>query len=126
MRVIGTYILAAMGMVALGAGAAWPVLDAAGRRGLLEAAVTALMAQGLAFTFLVRARSRPGGFLAAFAGGMLVRLAVVAAAGFVAIGFAERSRTVALVLGLVSFLFVLVLLEAWFLADRKNRNEQTS
>jgi hypothetical protein len=33
---------------------------------------------------------------------------------------------VALVLGLVSFLFVLVLLEAWFLADRKNRNEQTS
>lgn len=126
MRVIGTYVVAAVGTVAFGTGLAWPLLDGAGRRGLVEAAATALVVQGAAFALLVRARVRPTGFLVAFAGGMLARLVVVGVAGFVALGFAERSRTVALVLGLVSFLFVLVLLEAWFLADRKNRNEQTS
>jgi hypothetical protein len=125
-KVVGTYVLAAAGTIALGTGVAWPLLDSAGRRGLVEAAVVALVVQVAAFALLVRARARPTGFLAAFVGGMLARLVVVGAAGFVALGFAERSRTVALVLGLVSFLFVLVLLEAWFLADRKNRNEQTS
>jgi hypothetical protein len=125
-KVVGTYVLAAAGTVALGTGVAWPLLDAAGRRGLVEAAVMALLVQAAAFALLVRVRARPTGFLAAFAGGMMVRMVVVGVAGFVAIGFAERSRTVALVLGLVSFLFVLVLLEAWFLADRKNRNERIS
>lgn len=126
MRTFGLYVLAAVVTLAIGVGSGWTFLDPEGRRGLLEAALLALVVQVPAFALLVRARSRPTGFLAAFAGGMLVRLGVVGVAGVVALRFASRSRTVALVLGLVSFLFVLVLLEAWFLADRNNRNERTS
>lgn len=126
MKRYGAYVLASIVLVSALIGGAWPWVGAEAREGLLTAGSIAVLAQAGAFALLVGAGERPNGFLAAFAGGVMVRLLLVGIAGAIASGFASRTRATALVLGLVGFFFVLVLLEAVFLAGRKNRNERTT
>jgi hypothetical protein len=93
--------------------ALWPVLDPAGRRGLLTAAAIALPVQVMAFAGLVRVRGRVNGFLAVWVGGTLLRVGVVAVTAFFAIrGGGEGLAP--LLLGLAGFFFGLLLLEPVF------------
>lgn len=126
MRRFGAYVLASIVVVALLLAALWPWLGAAARGGLLTAGTLAIATQAGAFALLTRAGDAPNGFLAAFAGGVMVRMVLVGVAGAIATTFTSETRATALVLGLVGFFFVLVLLEAGFLAGRKNRNERTT
>lgn len=126
MRRFGAYLLASTVVVAFLVAGLWPWLGAAARSGLLTAGTIAVAAQAGAFALLLRAGDAPNGFLAAFAGGVMARLVLVGVAGAIATTFASKTRATALVLGLVGFFFVLVLLEAGFLAGRKNRNERTT
>lgn len=126
MRRYSAYVLVSAALVAALVGGSWPWLAPEAREGLLTAGSIAVLVQAGAFALLVRSWERPNGFLAAFAGGVMARLLLVGIAGAVASSFASRTRATALVLGLVGFFFVLVLLEAVFLAGRKNRNERTT
>lgn len=125
MRLFARYLGAGAVVVASGVGAAWPWLSPAGQRGLAEAAAVALVVQGVAFAMVVRSRRREQGWLQALALGMALRLVALGATGLVALRLAERSRTEALIMGLVSFLFLLILLEAWFLRGA-TRSETTT
>lgn len=93
--------------------ALWPVLDAAGRRGLLIAAAIALPVQLLAFAGLVMVRGRLNGFLAVWVGGTLLRVLVIAVTAFVAIRSGAEGLA-PLLLGLAGFFFGLLLLEPVF------------
>jgi len=88
----------------------WPFLDPNARRGIVVAACIALPVQIGAFALLIRYRSNMNGFLAVWAGGTLVRMAVVGIVAAIAI----RSGTagaVPMLLGLAGFFFGLLLLE---------------
>lgn len=92
----------------------WPFLDSAGRNGVLVAGAVALPVQIVAFAVLLRFRGELNGFLAAWAGGMVVRTLVLAVVAFIVI----RSGTegaVPMLLALAGFFFGLLLLEpVWF------------
>ena len=88
----------------------WPFLEPAGRSGILAAAAVALPVQIIAFWALNRFRSELNGFLAAWIGGTLVRMAVIATVAVVVI----RSGTEGagpMLLALAGFFFGLLLLE---------------
>ena len=63
----------------------WPFLEPAGRNGVLAAAAVALPVQVIAFWALNRFRTELTGFLAAWIGGTLVRMAVIAVVAIVVI-----------------------------------------
>jgi hypothetical protein len=101
----------------LGAGAVsaavlglWPLLDAPARSGVLAAAAVALPVQVIAFAVMQRFRGELNGFLAAWIGGTLVRMAVV---GVVAVALVRSSSegAVPMLLALAGFFFGLLLLE---------------
>jgi len=124
-RILG-YTSASMATVAVLTGGLWPWVGSAARDGLLSAAMLALVFQVPAFALLVWIQDKPQGFLLGLAGGMLARMGLVAVVAVVATaGGARRPWTVAMVLGLVGYLFVLVLLEAWFIRDQANSRERT-
>ncbi|MCG6956235.1 MAG: hypothetical protein LJF04_09610 [Gemmatimonadetes bacterium] len=107
---------AVTGSVALGAIilALWAFLDPAGRRGILLAAAIALPVQVAAFAVLVLCRTRYRRFLAVWAGGTLVRMAIVIAVAVLLV----RSHVVgavATLLALAGFFFLLLLLEPLYL-----------
>ena len=88
----------------------WPFLEPAGRNGVLVAAAVALPVQVIAFWALNRSRTELNGFLAAWIGGTLVRMAVIAVVAILVI----RSGTegaVPMLLALAGFFFGLLLLE---------------
>ena len=90
------------------------------------AAAALLVAGLLTGGLLVWFQGRPGGFVIGLAGGMLARMGLVAAVALVATaGGASRPWTVAVVLGLVGYLFALVLLEAWFIQERTDSTQRT-
>jgi hypothetical protein len=100
----------AIAMIVLGL---WPFLDAAGRNGLLVAAAVAIPVQVGAFGVLNRYRGRLNGFLAAWVGGTMVRMMVLAIVAVLVV----RSNTegaVVLLLALAGFFFGLLLLEPVF------------
>jgi hypothetical protein len=103
---------AATGSLALGAIilVLWWFLEPEGRRGVLLAAAIALPLQVVAFALLVRFRTRFKGFLVVWAGGTLVRMALVVGVAFVAVR-AHMTGAVAMLLALAGFLFLLLLLE---------------
>lgn len=104
------YAAAGAGVVALSVLALWPFLDAAGRTAVLMAAAVALPVQVLAFAALHGLSGRLEGFLAAWVGGTLLRMAVLATAAF----FVIRSQVegaVPMLLALAGFFFGLLLLE---------------
>lgn len=124
-RILG-YTWASMATVAVLTGGLWPWVGGAARDGLLSAAMLALVFQVPAFALLVWIQDKPQGFLLGLAGGMLARMGLVAVVAVVATaGGARRPWTVAMVLGLVGYLFALVLLEAWFIRDQANSRERT-
>jgi hypothetical protein len=115
--VIGT---AAVCAIVLGL---WPVLDADGRAGVLMAAAVALPVQVVAFALLHRSRDGLNGFLAAWVGGTLVRMMVVAVAAVLVIR-SEMAGAVPMLLALAGFFFALLLLEpVCFRVDSSNTVE---
>lgn len=70
----------------------------------------ALGVQSVCYGALLRAARRPGGFLGAWAAGVLVRLAALAAFGFWGTAAVGLKETPAL-LGMAAVLFALLLLE---------------
>lgn len=89
--------------------ALWPFLDQPQRRGVLTAGSIALPVQVAAFSVLVRYREG-NRFLAAWAGGMVLRVLVVVLTAVVVIQTATPSGTATL-LALAGFFFALLLLE---------------
>lgn len=87
------------------------LLDRRGLTGVLAAGVVALPIQVAAFAFLARARQGSNAFLAAWAGGTLVRLAAVGLAGWALVALPGLPAPPTL-LGLAAFFFVMTLLEA--------------
>lgn len=88
----------------------WPWLTPEGRVGVVIAALVALPVQVVTFGLLLRFRDRLNGFLAAWVGGMLTRVVVLAVVAV----FAVRSgseRAVPMLLALAGFFFALLLLE---------------
>ena len=113
------YATTGFGIVAVLTLALWPFLDPAGRTGVLIAAAVAVPVQVIAFTVLVKYRGQPNGFLAAWAGGTLVRVAVIAIVAVVAI----RSGTegaIPMLLALAGFFFGLLLLEPIYFKPEPN------
>lgn len=97
----------------------WPLLDAAGRNGVLLAAAVALPVQVLAFWVLRRFRGHGNAFLAAWIGGTLVRMAVLGATAFVAIR-SGMDGAVPMLLALAGFFFGLLLLEPIYFRSETN------
>ena len=99
----------------VGVAASWPLLDGSGRAGVLSAAALALPLQVAAFWALSASWDNKQRFFAAWAGGMLLRMGVVAgAAGLVvALGLPP----LATLLGLAAFFFGMLLLEPFFLSS---------
>ena len=91
----------------------WPFLDADGRRGIALAAAVAYPIQLLAFWLLIRYRQEMNRFLAVWAGGTLVRMAVIVGVGLWATRF-ETVAPIPMLLALGGFFFVLLLLEPAF------------
>ena len=104
------YGAAAVAVVGLGTLALWPFLEPAGRQGVLLAALVALPVQLVAFAILMRFRGKVKGFMAAWAGGMAVRVLALAAVSFVVIR-SGGDGVVPTLLALAGFFFALNLLE---------------
>lgn len=104
------YAATGAGAIALLGACAWPFLDSAGRDGVLLAAAVAVPVQVLAFAVLNRFRGDVNGFLAAWVGGTVVRMAVVAIAAIVVIR-SGMEGAVPMLLALAGFFFALLLLE---------------
>lgn len=96
----------------------WPFLGSGGRRGILVAAAVAVPVEMGALALLRALEGRPNGFLMAMAGGFLGRLVVVGGMGLAATVSDDRAWAASGTLGLVGFLFVLMLLEPVFVRDR--------
>jgi hypothetical protein len=90
--------------------ALWPFLDPESRRGIVIAAAIALPVQIGAFALLIRYRDNMNGFLAIWAGGTLVRMAVVGITAVIVIR-SGAAGAVPMLLGLAGFFFGLLLLE---------------
>ncbi len=111
---IRSYALQGLVVVLGGTILLWPWLDAGGRRGVAVAGATAYGVQLLAVWLLVRFRDEVRPFILAWAGGMVLRLAALA--GLVALVMAgEVLPPAATLLGLVGFLFALLVAEFFHL-----------
>ena len=108
-----------VGVVTLGL---WPFLGETARNGVLVAGLIALPIQVLAFSLLVRYRGRTKGFLAAWAGGMALRAAVVVVVAVFVIR-SQSASAVPMLLALPGFFFGLLLLEPLYF---KNAMTQTA
>lgn len=102
--------------------ALWPLLGADGRRGVLIAGAIALVVQVAAFSLLMRYRGQVKGFLAAWAGGTLIRMGVIFGVALFA-WKAEIAGAVPMLLALAGFFFGLLLLEPVFF--RRGAGETT-
>ncbi len=104
------YALSGLAGIALVTLALWPFLGVEGRRGVMTAGAVALSVQVLAFWLLIRYRDRVNGFLAVWAGGTLVRMAVIAVVATFAIR-RDAPGTIPMLFALAGFFFGLLLLE---------------
>ena len=114
MSALSRYALAALLVVGLGAAGLWMLLNDAGRRGVLLAALIAYPVQVIAFGLLLRARGEPTRFMVWWGSGIAIRVAVVVAVGLASSSL-ESVEPAALLLSLVGFFFVLLLMEPAFL-----------
>lgn len=104
------YAATGVGVVATIVLGLWPFLDTAGRSGVLIAAAVAVPVQVLAFAALIRFRDRMNGFLAAWLGGTVLRMSVIAVVAVVVIR-SGMEGAVPMLLALAGFFFGLLLLE---------------
>ena len=107
------YALTALLVVGLGATGLSLLLEGAGRRGILLAALIAYPVQVVSFGLLVRAREEPARFVFWWGAGIALRVAAVVGAGIASSRLASV-QPAALLLSLVGFIFVLLLLEPVF------------
>ena len=114
------YAVAGVCAISLIVAGLWPFLDVAARKGVLVAAVIALPIQVAAFAVLIRYRGELNGFLAAWVGGMMIRMLVVAVVAVAAIR-TDAEGAVPTLLALVGFFFGLLLLEPVYLRGRSNQ-----
>lgn len=101
-------------LVGLGVAVPWAWLGPEARRGLLIGASVAFPIQWVAFGLLLKFRQKANAFLAVWAGGTLVRMGTVLAAGFLLLRV-ESADPTALLLALAGFFFGMLLLEPFFL-----------
>ncbi len=101
----------------------WQGLDGPGREGIVWAAALALLVQLSAFALVLVLRDRSQGFLLALAGGTMARLGVFGAAGVVVTVVETGVGAGALLLGLATFLFLLALLEGFFLQGENTKRQ---
>jgi hypothetical protein len=97
-----------------------PFLDARGRAGVALAALIAYPVQVVAFWLLVRFRDHMKAFLVVWAGGTVVRVAIIGVVAFLLIG-AERVAPVPTLLALAGFFFGLILVEPVFFKEAAGR-----
>jgi hypothetical protein len=107
------YAVSGLSIVALVTLASWPFLDPAGRRGVVIAGAVALPIQVTAFWALLRFRGQLNGFLAAWVGGTLLRMLVIAAVAVYAIRSSVEGA-VPMLLALAGFFFGLLMLEPMY------------
>ncbi|MDA1103731.1 MAG: hypothetical protein O2956_09070 [Gemmatimonadetes bacterium] len=91
----------------------WPLLGRAAWMGVVTAAAIAVPVQIAAFAILNRYHGEGNGFLAAWVGGTLARMVVLAVTAIVVIG-SGMEGAVPLLLALAGFFFGLLLLEPIF------------
>lgn len=103
----GSAAVALIGLLTL---VLWPFLEPTSRLGVLTAAAVALPVQIAAFAVLVRYRSEVKGFLAAWAGGVALRAAVLLVVAVLVIRSGTQTAVPTL-LALAGFFFALLLLE---------------
>lgn len=101
-------------LTAAAAGAATLLLDAAADRAVRISAAIAYALQLLAFAVLLAVRGRDALFLAGWLGGMILRFAGLGAVAWWVTATSALPREAALI-SLVGFLFLLLLLEPFFL-----------
>ena len=104
------YAVTGSGVVAAVLLGLWPFLDGPARRGVLWAAAIAVPVQVIAFGLLQRYRDELNRFLAAWVGGTLARMLVLAVTAFVVVR-SGMEGAVPLLLALAGFFFGLLLLE---------------
>ena len=120
MRAYAGYALVGAGVVALCAGLLGWLLGPVAARSIWWAAAVAYVIQLIAFAVLLRYRKRSDAFLAAWGGGILVRMLVVLAGAWWVMRSDVLEPAPAL-LGLAGFLFVLLLLEpVFFFVGQRN------
>jgi hypothetical protein len=107
------YAVSGLSIVALVTLVSWPFLDPAGRRGVVIAGAVALTIQVTAFWALLRFRGQLNGFLAAWVGGTLLRMLVIAAVAVYAIRSSVEGA-VPMLLALAGFFFGLLMLEPMY------------
>ncbi|MGY8797966.1 MAG: hypothetical protein ACKVG4_04200 [Longimicrobiales bacterium] len=107
------YAVSGLSIVALVTLVSWPFLDPAGRRGVVIAGAVALPIQVTAFWALLRFRGQLNGFLAAWVGGTLLRMLVIAAVAVYAIRSSVEGA-VPMLLALAGFFFGLLMLEPMY------------
>ncbi len=100
-------------LVAAATAGLWPVLDPAGRLGVLVAAAVALPLQVVSFGLMVTQRRRPNRWLAAWVGGTLGRMAAVLALALLVVRVPGLPPAPTL-LALAAFLFGMLLIEPVF------------
>ena len=120
MRAAVRYGTASVLLVALVTLGLWPFLGDAARAGVLAAGFVALPVQVVAFALLVRYRGRTEGFMAAWAGGMALRVLAVVMAAIVVIRTGTPSA-VSLLLALAGFFFALLLIEPVYFRAESGR-----
>ncbi|MGY8778950.1 MAG: hypothetical protein ACKVIN_12635 [Longimicrobiales bacterium] len=114
------YAAAGVCAIALVIAGLWPFLDVAARNGVLVAAAIALPIQVAAFAVLIRYLGELNGFLAAWVGGMMIRMLVVAVVAVAAIRTGTEGA-VPMLLARVGFFFGLLLLEPVYLRGRSSQ-----
>ena len=114
------YASACAAVVVGGVAGAAALLDPTALIGVLAAGAIALPIQIVGFALMARAPAGSNAFLAAWVGGMLVRLLVVGVTGVGLVALPDLPPAPTLV-GLVAFFFVMLLMEPLFLGLGGNK-----
>jgi len=113
MKALGRYAIAVLLVVAILGGVLWPFLDGSGRAGFLVAVAITVPIQLVSFALVVRALGEQTQFLLRWAGGILVRMGVVATVGLLLPRLQGLNGTV-LLMSVCGLFFALLLLEPAF------------
>lgn len=113
MKALGRYTLTVLLVVAALGGALWPFLDGSGRAAYLVAVAITVPIQVLSFALVSRALGRQNRFLVRWAGGILVRMGVVASVGLLLPRLQALDGTV-LLMSVCGLFFALLMLEPAF------------
>lgn len=113
MKALSHYAIAALLVVAVLGAVLWPFLDGYGRAGYLAAVAITVPIQLALFSLVVRALDEQNRFLLRWAGGILVRMGVVATVGLLLPRLQGLNGTV-LLMSVCGLFFALLVLEPAF------------